>query len=449
MGLDGLDGNLRINKAGHLEIAGCDAVELARIYGTPLYVMDEDNIRERAGRFRDGLLKAYPDSQVIYAGKAFSNLAMCRIVAEEGLGLDVASGGELYTALMADFPPERIYFHGNNKTPEELEMGLRAKIGRFMVDNFHELEMLEELARKMRTKAHIMLRTTPGVEAHTHEYIRTGQLDSKFGFGIPSGQAIKALERAFSKGHIVVHGVHCHIGSQIFELESYRVACEIMMDFLKEVRDKTGRILEELNLGGGLGIRYTENDPRPSLDEYIAIITGTIKAKANQHGLPLPKVLVEPGRYIVGEAGITLYTIGSVKEVPGARKYVAVDGGYTDNPRVALYRARYRAMVANKATEEPVEVVSIAGRSCESGDMLIWDIKLPRVEPGDILAVFSTGAYHYAMSSNYNRFPRPAVVFVSKGRADIAVERETYEDLISKDRLPAWLASKATAKVAL
>ncbi|HHV62190.1 MAG TPA: diaminopimelate decarboxylase [Firmicutes bacterium] len=443
----GFYGTMRINEKGHLEIGGCDTVDLARVYGTPLYVMDEAAIRQECRAFRRALESRHADSEVIYAGKAFSTMAMCRIADEEGLGLDVASGGEIVTALKAGFPAERIYFHGNNKSRADLEMALRARIGRFMVDNLYELEMLHDLARQLRVKAHVDFRVTPGVEAHTHEYIRTGQLDSKFGLGLQNGQAMMAVEKALAMDGIVVHGLHCHIGSQIFELESFKVACEIMMDFIAKVRRETGFTCEELNLGGGLGVRYVESDVRASVEDYASLVIDALYRKAREHNLPVPRLLVEPGRYIVGQAGTTLYTVGSIKDIPGIRKYVAVDGGYTDNPRVALYGARYHVIVANKANYDPVELVTIAGRCCESGDMLAWDVRLPRLEPGDILAFLTTGAYHYSMSSNYNRFARPAVVFVRDGEADLVVERESYEDVAAHDRIPQRLLKHHLASV--
>ncbi|HHY48104.1 MAG TPA: diaminopimelate decarboxylase [Firmicutes bacterium] len=441
--------SITINSRGHLVFGGCDTVELARTYKTPLYVMDEVAIRRAARHLRSALEDVYPDAEVIYASKAFCTVAMCRLVDEEGLSLDVSSGGELYTALVAGFPPEKIYFHGNNKSPEEIEMGLKAGIGRFMVDNLFELELINQLAGRLKKKADIILRITPGVEAHTHDYIRTGQIDSKFGIGITGGQAQRAVEKALAMDNVELRGFHCHIGSQIQEIEPYVLSAGIMMDFISDVRESTGFTASELDLGGGIGIRYVESDARMDLPSLFAAISKTIADKAERHGIPLPRLLIEPGRYIVGEAGITLYTVGAVKDIPGVRTYVAVDGGMADNPRVALYRAQYEAVVANKANLRPTAVVSIAGKACESGDMLIWDIELPRVEPGDIIAVLSTGAYTYSMASNYNRFPRPACVFVSEGEAYCVVERETYEDIIAKDRLPGAIGQARPSAAAL
>jgi diaminopimelate decarboxylase len=437
-----LHGTMKINAAGHLEIGGCDAVELVKQFGSPLYVMDEEKLRQNCQEYVNAFKKIYPDSEVIYASKVFSNLAMCRLVAEEDMGLDVVSGGELYTALTSKFPSGRIYFHGNNKTPEELEMALDARVGRFVVDNFYELEMLNELAKQRKIKAKILLRVSPGIDAHTHHYIKTGMIDSKFGLAIANGQAMMGLEKALGMKNIELKGIHCHIGSQIFDLNSYTEAAKTMMAFVNKIKEQTGYVVEELNLGGGLGIYYTEGDTPQPIEELVATICGSVKEEAARYNLPLPKIIVEPGRSIVGEAGVTLYTVGSVKEIPDIRKYVAVDGGMTDNPRPALYQARYEAALANKMNLPNEEIVSIAGKCCESGDMLIWDIELPRVESGDVLVVSSTGAYNYSMASNYNRNLKPAVVFVNNGVAEVVVKRETYNDLIRNDVIPERLQSK-------
>jgi len=431
-----LHGTMRINEKGHLEIGGCDTVDLVKEFGTPLYVMDEELIRENCGSYYTAFTGTYPDSEVVYASKAFLTMAMCDIVESEGLGLDVVSGGELHTALKAKFPVDRIYFHGNNKTSDELNMALEAKIGRFVVDNLYEMELLNNLAGAMRTKARILIRLTPGIEAHTHEYIQTGQIDSKFGLVISNGQAMEGIKKALTLKNLVFKGLHCHIGSQIFELESYQHAAEVMMDFLHKVTEETGQTVDELNLGGGFGIYYAAGDKPANIKTYAGIVMETVRRKAGELDIAVPKVIVEPGRSIVGTAGSTLYTIGSVKDIPGVRKYVAVDGGMTDNPRPALYQARYEAMLANKANETKQEVVSIAGKCCESGDMLIWDVNLPQVESGDILAVSSTGAYNYSMSNNYNRIGRPAVALVYRGAADLIVRRESYEDIVKNDVIP-------------
>ncbi len=431
---------MAINGKGHLEIGGCDTVELTKRYGTPLYVFDEEEIRRQCRRYLTGLSAGYGRAEVIYAGKAFLVKAMCRIVEQEGLSLDVVSGGELYTALMAGFPPERIYFHGNNKSVDEIKLALASGVGRFMVDNLYELALLDRLAAEFGRTACCLLRVSPGIEAHTHSYMKTGQVDSKFGIGLSGGQALTAIKQALSCRNIRLTGVHCHIGSQIFDLEPFKAAIQVIMEFLAEVRRELGITLEELDLGGGLGIRYSEGDKSPSPEEYGAVIGNTVRTEALRLGLPLPKLLCEPGRSIVAQAGTTLYTIGAVKEIPGIRTYIAIDGGMGDNPRVALYQARYEAVVANKANQPLSQLVTVAGKYCESGDILIWDLPAPVVEPGDVLAVFSTGAYNYSMASNYNRVPRPAVVGVWRGESTLWVRRESYADLVRLDVMPSRLA---------
>ncbi|MBT9135565.1 MAG: Diaminopimelate decarboxylase [Firmicutes bacterium] len=432
-----LTGTGRINQAGHLEIGGCDTVELAEEFGTPLYIMDEELMRQNCAAYRDTLAEIYPNSQVAYAGKAFLTMAMCRLVAEEGLALDVVSGGEIYTGLAAGFPAEKMIFHGNNKSLAEIELALKSGVGRFVVDSHAELELLSELAAATGKKAAIYLRVKPGIEAHTHHFIQTGQLDSKFGLGLADGEAMRAVQAAAKMKGLELKGLHCHIGSQIFDLEPFKLAAVVMLDFCGEIYRQTGLIMEELDLGGGVGIRYLRQDKPCPLADFARLIAATVKEKCAEASLPLPKLLLEPGRSIVGEAGTTLYTVGTIKEVPGIRKYVAVDGGMMDNLRTALYDAKYEAVLANRANDPAEEIVSIAGKACESGDMLIWDILLPKLGRGDLLACLSTGAYHYSMSNNYNRFPRPAVVFVGGGRADLVVARETYDDLIKNDLLPA------------
>lgn len=442
-----LHGTSRINDRGHLEIGGCDAVELVERFGTPLYVMDEALIRQRCREFTEAFRASGLKFQVAYASKAFCVMAMCRIVEEEGLSLDVVSDGELFTALQSGFPAERIHFHGNNKTPQEIEMALDANIGCFVVDNFVELHLLNALAADKQKKVNILFRVTPGVSAHTHEYISTGQQDSKFGFDIASGAAYRAVEEAKELSHIEILGIHSHIGSQIFEVEGFRMAVEKVADFAAGVRKGLDVTFSVVNLGGGFGIRYVEGDKPLPVAEYVQAIADSVRRNFAAHDYPVPEIWIEPGRSIVGDAGTTLYTVGTYKDIPGVRKYVAVDGGMTDNPRPALYESKYEAMLANRATAcHDEEVVSIAGKCCESGDMLIWDVSLPKVEPGDILAVACTGAYNYAMASNYNRIRRPAVVFVKDGRADEVVRRESFGHLIGNDVIPERL-SKAAASV--
>lgn len=431
---------LAVNDRGHLEIGGCDAVELARQYGTPLYVIDEGRLRATCREYVDSFHEFYPGpTEVIYAGKAFLTMGMCRLLQQENLSLDVCSGGELYTALQADFPVERLHFHGNNKSPEELTMAVEAGIGRVIVDNGYELALLDDIARRAGRPMDILLRLTPGVEADTHSYIQTGQVDSKFGFHMVEGIALEAVKDALSREGVRLRGLHCHIGSQLFDLSSFEIAVRLMFDFIEEARQAAGFVPEELNMGGGLGIRYHKGEPSVRPQEYARRLADAVQKEAEARGIPLPRLSVEPGRSIIAGAGTTLYTVGSIKHIPGVRTYAAVDGGMADNPRVSLYGAVYEAMVANKAGQPETETVSIAGKCCESGDMLIWDAQLAPLEPGDILAVHGTGAYNYSMASNYNRLPRPAVVLVRDGESCLLVQRETWADLTRLDVIPAHL----------
>ncbi len=430
-----LHGTSRINEQGHLEIGGCDTTQLAKQYGTPLYVYNEASIREKCRAFHRAFQESGFSYQVAYASKAFLCMEMCRVAREENMSLDVVSGGELYTALQAGFPASRIHFHGNNKTEEEIVMALQADIGCFVVDNFFEMEILHDLAQQYGKIVNILIRVTPGVEAHTHEYITTGQDDSKFGFGVSTGQAMQATQIALEKSNYNVLGIHSHIGSQIFETAGFVRAVEVLHNFLEEIREQTGYVVTVLNVGGGFGIRYTEADTPLTLETYVHAVTDAVREQFTRNNYPLPEIWIEPGRSIVGDAGTTIYTVGAVKDIPGIRKYVSVDGGMTDNLRPALYGARYEAMLANRGKEEAEEVVSIAGKCCESGDMLIWDIELPQVATADLLAISCTGAYGYSMANNYNRIRRPAVVFAKGGASQVVVERETYENIIGNDRI--------------
>lgn len=441
-----LHGTSKINDKGHLEIGGCDVADLAQQFGTPLYIVDEDLVRQRAREYVEAFKASGLNFQVAYASKAFSVMAMCAIAEQEGLSLDVVSDGELHTALQAGFPVQRIHFHGNNKTPDEINMALDANIGCFVVDNFDELALLNALAGDKGKKVNILLRITPGVEAHTHDYISTGQQDSKFGFDLGNGAAKTAIGQALELSNLEVLGVHSHIGSQIFEVEGFRMAVDKVADFAISIREEYGLTFQVINLGGGFGIRYVEGDTPLPLGDYVAAITGAIKDKFSQTDFPFPEIWVEPGRSMVGDAGTTLYTVGTSKDIPGVRKYIAVDGGMTDNPRPALYQSRYEAVLANRANDPASETVSVAGKCCESGDMLIWDLELPKAESGDLLAVFCTGAYNYAMASNYNRIRRPAVVFAKDGQADLVVKRESLRDIVGNDVIPARLQKSALAK---
>ncbi|MGO4527587.1 diaminopimelate decarboxylase [Paenibacillus sp. 2TAF8] len=441
-----LHGTSRINGQGHLEIGGVDVTDMKEQFGTPLYVVDEQLVRERCREYMEAFRASGLGFQVAYASKAFCVMAMCALAAEEGLSLDVVSDGELFTALQAGFPAERIHFHGNNKTIEEIEMALDAEIGCFVVDNFNELHLLQAVAADKNRKVNILLRVTPGVEAHTHEYISTGQTDSKFGFDIGNGTAFEAIELASKQSNLVLLGVHSHIGSQIFEVEGFQMAVQRVAEFAASVYERLNVAFKVVNLGGGFGIRYIDGDTPLEVAQYVKAITDAVKNHFAQIGYAVPEIWVEPGRSIVGEAGTTLYTVGTSKDIPGVRKYVAVDGGMTDNPRPALYESKYEAVLANRANEAATETVSVAGKCCESGDMLIWDLDLPKVESGDLLAVACTGAYNYSMASNYNRIRRPAVVFVKDGQGDVVVRRESYQDIIQNDLVPARIGKQPVTR---
>jgi len=437
-----LHGTSKINEQGRLEIGGCDTSELKAQYGTPLYIVDEQAVRNRCREYIEAFKASGLKFQVAYASKAFCVMAMCQLAEEEGMSLDVVSDGELYTALQAGFPVQRIHFHGNNKTPEEIEMAIDAEIGCFVVDNVVELHMLQAIAAEKNRKVNILLRLTPGVEAHTHEYISTGQTDSKFGFDIGNGSAFEAVKLAAAQDNIQLIGIHSHIGSQIFEVEGFQMAVARVAEFAAKVKADLGITFKVVNLGGGFGIRYVDGDTPLHVSDYVKAITDAVKTHFAGIDSELPEIWVEPGRSIVGEAGTTLYTVGTSKDIPGVRKYVAVDGGMTDNPRPALYESKYEAILANRANEKPEETVSIAGKCCESGDMLIWDLDLPKVNTGDLLAVSCTGAYNYSMASNYNRIRRPAVVFVKDGQSRLVVRRESLQDIISNDVVPARIAKE-------
>ncbi|PQV65011.1 diaminopimelate decarboxylase [Abditibacterium utsteinense] len=428
-------GTQTINSQGHLEIGGCDALELAQTFATPLIVMDEAHIRSQMRAMKAAFEAQNVEMQVIYASKAFPCLAISKIAAQEGLWIDVASAGELLTALRADFPAERIVFHGNNKSREELEMAVGARIGRVIVDNLGELEMLDEIAGEAGVSQPIMLRLTPAVDAHTHRLIQTGRIDTKFGFNIDGGAARRGVEIALGKKNLELLGVGCHIGSQILDAPFFTLAARLMVEFLAQIRDELQVEFPELDLGGGLGIRYLPEQAPPAMEDYAATLIGTVRENLEKFGLQLPILSIEPGRSLVGEAGTTLYSVGTIKEIPNVRTYVSVDGGLSDNPRPALYEAKYFAINASKAGEEQAKTVAIAGKHCET-DVLIEAAQIANPERGDIIAVYATGAYNYSMASNYNRFRRPAVVLVSDGEADLIIERESLEDVLSHDLIP-------------
>lgn len=425
---------LDVNENNHLTIGGCDTTVLAREFGTPLYVMDEKTIRDNCKLYVNSLEKYYNgNGKALFASKALSCKELYRIVTSEKMGVDVVSGGELYTAIKAGVQAENIHFHGNNKTAEEINLALDFGIGRFVVDNLTELEMLNKMAAGRGKVVNILMRIKPGVDAHTHDFIMTGQIDSKFGFALETGEAFAAIQKAIDCKNVDLKGIHCHIGSQIFDIEPFVTAAEIMMDLIIETKNKTGHLLTELNLGGGFGIHYTDNDTPPAYDSYMEKVSATIKTKALNGDIPVPFIYLEPGRSIVGEAGITLYTVGAVKDIPGIRTYVSVDGSMCDNIRYALYQAEYTVVNASKAGDKPSATVTIAGKCCETGDLIQENTQIAKAVSGDILAVLSTGAYNYSMASNYNKNTKPAIVMVRDGEPRIIVKRESYEDLIKND----------------
>lgn len=419
---------------GNLSIGGVDVAEIAKEYGTPAYVMDENAIRENMRAYKNAIDSCYNgEGLVLYASKALSCIRMYKIAAEEGLGVDVVSGGELYTALKAGFPAEKIYFHGNNKTEDELKFALENGLGRYVVDNYEELDMLNRLCLEMNKRAKILFRIKPGIDAHTHSFVLTGQIDSKFGFALETGEAERVVEYALSQERLDIVGVHCHIGSQIFELEPFKLAAEVMLNFMADMKEKFGVEMEELDLGGGFGIKYTQADKPLDYGSYIAAVSETVKEVAESRNIKRPFILMEPGRSIVASAGLTVYTVGSVKEIPNVRTYVSVDGGMGDNPRYILYSSEYDACPVKNPDAPRIKPVTIVGKCCESGDILIDGIHMPELKAGDLLAVLATGAYNYSMASNYNRIPRLPVVMVDNEKTYLAVKRETYEDLIRND----------------
>ncbi len=422
------------NAAGHLEIGGCDVVDLAHEHGTPLFIYDEQSLRDQCRAYHAAFGALTDLYEIVYASKAFSCRAMCELVAQEGLSLDVATGGELAAARAAAFPPARIYFHGNNKSVAEIELGLDVGIGHFVVDSFEEIERLEAAAAERGQRQQVLVRVTPGVRPATHDFVQTGQQDSKFGFGLADGRAAEAVRRLRGAAHLELVGVHAHIGSQIFALDSYRREVEVLFIALADWRRDVGFECCIFNMGGGLGIRYTEADKPSSIAALAEVGVSAVREGAARHGMVMPKLFVEPGRSIAGKAAVTAYTVGTVKVIPGVRTYVAVDGGMSDNLRPMLYDARYEAMLASKAEMPATEVVTIAGKHCESGDVLVRDVHIAPPEPGDILVTPGTGAYGYAMANNYNAQPRPAVIMVAEGRARVIIARETWDDVLRLQR---------------
>lgn len=431
---------LRINQHGRLEIGGADTVELAKKFGTPLYVFDEAYIRRMMRVYRDTIATNYNgNGMVLYASKAFSCQAIYRIADEERIGIDVVSGGELYTALKAGFSADKIVMHGNNKLDYEIGEALDCGIGYIVADAYSEIDKIDTEATKRGIVQKILLRINPGVEAHTHAFVQTATTDSKFGFSLSNGTAEQVTKYAMQKKNVELMGYHCHIGSQIFEKQSFVIAAAKVMDFAAKMKTLHNFTLKTLNLGGGFGIWYTDEDrkiPAEGYAEYLEALIDAVKAKATEYGMELPFLFVEPGRSIIGEAGITLYTVGAIKDIPGVKKYVAIDGGMFDNPRYALYESKYTPLLANRANEEATEIVSIAGKCCESGDIIAVNVPLPKAESGDILAVLSTGAYNYSMAMNYNRNKIPPCILVNEGNAEYIVRPQTYEDIVRNDVIP-------------
>ncbi len=420
------------NSAGHLTLGGCDAIDLVEQYGTPLYVLDEATLRARCRQFADAFAQRYPNSQAVYASKAYINPALARIFAEEGLGLDVVSGGELAVAQAGDVPVQRVYFHGNNKTPAELEEAVAAGIGRVVVDSFHELELLERICADSGRTQDILVRVSPGIDPHTHAYTTTGVIDSKFGFSIQTGDAERAIVQAIDAPHLNLRGLHFHLGSPIFELEPYQAATDLALRFAAGLREQ-GLDLQEFSPGGGFAIAYTRDDRPPSPGAYAEAIVGTLTATCSELGLDQPSLVVEPGRSIIGPAGVALYRIGAIKDIPGIRTYVSVDGGMGDNIRPALYQASYEVLSANRPGDAADTTVTIAGKYCESGDVLASDILLPKPAPGDVIAIPAAGAYCPSMASNYNLNPRPPIALVRDGESRLIRRRESYADMMLCD----------------
>ncbi len=431
---------LKVNAKGHLEIGGADCVDLAKKFGTPLYVFDEAYIRAMMSVYRDTIEEEYDgNGLVLYASKAFSCEAMYAIAKSENIGVDVVSGGELYTAMQAGFSASKIYMHGNNKLPYEITYALDCGVGTIVVDSYTEADFIAQEAEKRGIVQDILLRINPGIEAHTHAYVQTATTDSKFGFSTQDGTAERITAYVLKKKNLKLKGYHCHIGSQIFEKQSFVLAVEKNLKFVAQMKEKLSFEVETLNMGGGFGIWYTDEDAKIDVKgykSYLQALIATVKEKCSELDLKLPYILIEPGRSIVGEAGITLYTVGAIKDIPNVKKYVAIDGGMFDNPRYALYQSKYTALLANRANEKACELVSIAGKCCESGDLIGVNMNLPKAEIGDIMAVLSTGAYNYSMASNYNRNFIPPAILVKDGEAEYIVKPQTYEDLVRNDVIP-------------
>lgn len=424
----------KINDAGNLEIGGCDLVKLAEKYGTPLYVLDEATIRKICRDYKDAF-KGYPKVNMMYASKALCSSATSALIASEGFGFDVVSSGEIFTVYKSGANMSKVLFNGNNKSYDELSLAIELGVGRISVDNFFELSLLNEIAKSHKKIVNILLRITPGIECHTHEYIQTGHLDSKFGFDLTQiDDAVELIVNDYT--NLKLHGLHAHIGSQIFEKSIYGDEIEILVKEIARLDEKFGLKLDEINIGGGLGVKYVEADYPPSTYEVAEIVIKRLYECIEKYKIDAPALFIEPGRSIISTSGVTLYTLGSSKQVPKGKTYFAVDGGMADNARPSMYQAEYDAQIANKPEYELAQTVTVAGRFCESGDILIKNIKLPEIEEGDVLCVYNTGAYNYSMASNYNRVQKPAMVLVNNSQSDIIIKRESLEDLIAHDIIP-------------
>lgn len=426
-----LQGTMKINDKDHLEIGGCDTVALAKEFGTPLVVIDEDYLNSICEDYYTAFTTK-GKSLVLYASKAFLTPSILAIIKKNGMGLDTVSGGELYMAKKSGFPMDKVFFHGNNKTSEEIMQAIEYGVARIVLDNHYEIDFVNKIAKDLNAKPDVLLRITPGIDAHTHDFIKTGHIDSKFGFTLQTGDAMDGVKKVVNSEYLNFKGLHCHIGSQIFGTESFTHAVDVMMNFIKDIKDTVGLEVEDLDIGGGRGIYYTEGDDPTSIENYSNAIFGQLKAKTSELSLNMPKIYIEPGRSIIGPCGTNLYKVGSIKDIPGIRKYVAVDGGMSDNIRPALYGAKYEVGIASRMNDEKeMEKITISGKLCESGDILARDVVLGKVLSGDILAMTATGAYGYSMASNYNMIGKPAVVFVKNGNSDLVIKRQSYEDLLS------------------
>ena len=427
-------GAFSINETGNLTIGGCDSLDLAQEYGTPLYVIDENEIRSNCRQYKEALEDCYSSGgMIVYAGKAFLTKEMCRIINSEGLGLDTVSGGELYTAIKAEFPADKIYYHGNYKSETEIKMAIEYGIRCIVLDNEDDMYRVSEIATQFGKTVNVAIRLKPGINAHTHDFVMTGQIDSKFGVGIESGDAFDLVCKVIEKTNLNLIGIHCHIGSQIFDYGPFETTSMIMLKFIKKVIDEKNYVIKELNLGGGYGVRYVEGQNPVSFGTFIRAICVKVKEFCAENNMDVPFIIMEPGRSIVASAGATLYKTVCIKDIENVRKYAIVDGSMADSPRYILYGAEYDCLIASRPFVQKTEMVTIAGRTCESGDIIIKDIMMPKIETNDVLAVLKTGAYNYSMSSNYNRLPRPAVVLVNEGKAKVVVKAETYEDVLRND----------------